>query len=114
MILRCRLLKVVFLALLLTFLVPTIALPIQVEITDISDDKYFEVVHNELQKAEESIYVAMYEIFVYSHNKTSPPYILLKDLIDAHNRGVEVKVFLDRSYKYNPETKRWEKQGYFD
>lgn len=78
------------------------------EIEDISDSKYLPSVHQALQNAQESIYVAMYGILVYPHNKTSPPYILLQDLIDAHNRGVKVKVFLDRSYKYNPERKRRE------
>lgn len=70
------------------------------EIQDISG-RYFDAVHAELQEAKESIWAAIYEIRVYADSKASKPYVLLEDLVDAHKRGVEVKVFLDRSYRYS-------------
>jgi len=60
----------------------------------ILNDEYFEVAHNQIQKAEESIYLIAYLFLVYDY-KDAYSNRLLKDLIDAHKRGVEVHVILD-------------------
>jgi len=68
------------------------------EVEDISD-RYFDAVHAELKGATQSVWVAMYEIRVYEGNKANKAYVLLQNLVDAHERGVDVQVFLDRSYR---------------
>ncbi|MDP2943907.1 MAG: phospholipase D-like domain-containing protein [Candidatus Omnitrophota bacterium] len=71
-----------------------------VDIADISDNKYFDVVNQELKEAKKSIYVAMYSIYIDPSNPQSPPSLLLQDLIDAKNRGLTVKVYLDKSIPF--------------
>ena len=71
-----------------------------VDITDISDNKYFAAVAQELKDAEKSIYVAMYSIYIDPSNPQSPPSLLLQNLIDAKNRGLIVKVYLDKSIPF--------------
>ena len=95
-----RLLKIVFSFLLVAFLCPAVAYSVPADVTDISDNKYFGVVHSSLEKAKDSIYVSLYGIIVSEHDKLSLPYLLLQDLINAHKRGVRVVVRLDRSYDY--------------
>ncbi len=56
---------------------------------------YFHTVHNAIQQAEESIYVAMYIIHVKLEPTDNPASILIENLINAQKRGVYVKVILD-------------------
>ena len=93
-------LKITFLFLLAALLCPSFSYAVPADVTDISDNKYFDVVHSSLEKAKDSIYVSLYGIIVGEHDKLSLPYILLQDLINAHKRGVKVIVRLDRSYDY--------------
>jgi phosphatidylserine/phosphatidylglycerophosphate/cardiolipin synthase-like enzyme len=60
----------------------------------ILNDEYFEVAHREIQDAKESIYLIAYLFLVYDYEDAYSNR-LLKDLIEAHKRGVEVKVILD-------------------
>ena len=60
----------------------------------ILNDEYFEVAHSQIQKAEESIYLIAYLFLVYDYQDAYSNR-LLKDLIEAHKRGVEVHVILD-------------------
>ena len=54
-------------------------------------------VHQALRNAKKSIVVSMYVISVYPNTReTSPTFILLQDLIDAHERGVRVRVILGK------------------
>jgi phosphatidylserine/phosphatidylglycerophosphate/cardiolipin synthase-like enzyme len=99
--LKNRLLKIVFFFLLVILLCPEpIAYSVPADVTDISDNKYFEVVHSSLEKARDSIYVSLYGVIVSKHDKLSLPYLLLQDLINAHKREVRVVVRLDKSYDY--------------
>jgi len=83
---------------LLLFLAPSFALT--VDITDISDNKYFAAVSQELKEAKKSIYVAMYSIYIDPSNPQSPQSLLVQELIDAKNRGLIVKVYLDKSMPF--------------
>ena len=76
------------------------AFALTVDITDISDDKYFAVVNQELKEAKKSIYVAIYTIAIDSSDPLSPQNILLQNLIDAKKRGLDVKVYLDKSIPF--------------
>jgi phosphatidylserine/phosphatidylglycerophosphate/cardiolipin synthase-like enzyme len=78
------------------FSLPVLALPTQ-DVELITDREYFQVVHQALKKATQSIQVMMYKIGYYEKYPDSPSNILIKDLIDASGRGVEVKVILDIS-----------------
>lgn len=83
----------------------TVALAgVEAEVRDISSGKYFDAVHLSFQNAENSIYVAMFEIRIYPDRKSGPHYRLLQDLVAAHKRGVKVKVYLDRSESIDPDT----------
>ena len=77
---------------------------VEAEVRDISGGKYFDAVHLAFQNAENSIYVAMYDIRVYPDRKSGPHYRLLLDLVAAHKRGVKVKVYLDRSESTDQHT----------
>ena len=77
------------------FTKPGFCLP--ADVTDISDNKYFTAVHQELARAEKSVTVAMYLISTNLFTPESLQNILLNDLIAAKQRGLTVKVYLDKS-----------------
>lgn len=96
--------RIICFLLLASLLYPAIAYSTPAEVIDISDNKYFDAVHSNLAKAEESIYVSLFGITATGHDKLSLPYLLLQDLIAAHKRGVKVVVRLNRSYDYIDRT----------
>ena len=75
---------------------PVFALPAQ-DVEVITDREYFQVVHRTLGEANHSIQLMMYTIGYYEKYPDSPSNTLIKDLIEAKQRGVEVKVILDVS-----------------
>jgi len=78
------------------FSLPVFALPCQ-NVEVITDREYFQVVHRTLREACHSIQLMMYTIGYYKKYPDSPSNILIKDLTEAKQRGVEVKVILDVS-----------------
>lgn len=60
----------------------------------ILNDEYFQVAHREIQNAEESIYLIAYLFLLYDYQDAYSNR-LLKDLIEARNRGVDVRVILE-------------------
>jgi len=72
---------------------------LQVTVTaqDISNRLYFDAVLGEINKAQDSIYVAMYSMYIRLGELDNPAYKLVEALIAAQNRGVAVKVYLDAS-----------------
>lgn len=84
-----------FLCLFLAIISRAFCLP--ADVTDISDNKYFEAAHRELARAEKSIIVAMYLISTNLFTPDSLQNILLNDLIAAKKRGLTVRVYLDKS-----------------
>ncbi|MEM3093007.1 MAG: phospholipase D-like domain-containing protein, partial [Candidatus Nitrosocaldus sp.] len=64
-------------------------------------DGYFETVLNHLQRAKQSISILMFQIGPYNSDPTYKPGQLLRALVDAKNRGVDVKVIVDGDYDGN-------------
>jgi hypothetical protein len=56
---------------------------------------YFQTTQRAIQEAKESIYIAMYLINVEPAPTDNPASILLEGLINAHKRGISVKLILD-------------------
>lgn len=95
-----RILKIICFCLLASLPCPVKAYSVPADVTDISDNKYFDAVHSNLAKAKESVYVSLFGITAAKNDKLSLPYLLLQDLIAAHKRGVRVAVRLNRNYDY--------------
>ncbi len=76
--------KIIYFFLLVSLLCPAIAYSVPADVTDISDNKYFDAVHNSLSNAKDSIYVSIFLIIANERDKLSLPYLLVQDLIDAH------------------------------
>ena len=91
--------KLKFLYLAIVFIVffslPVFALPAQ-DVEVVINKEYFPVVHEALKKATTSIQLMMFEAAYYEEYPHSPSNILIKDLLDAKRRGVEVEVILER------------------
>lgn len=60
----------------------------------ILNDDYFQVAHREIQNAKESIYLIAYLFLVYDYPDAYSNRIL-RDLISAQERGIDVHVILD-------------------
>ena len=67
---------------------------VSVDAVDISNRKYYDAVIQELNTAQDSIYAAMYSMYLRD-NADSATYKLITALCEAHKRGVAVKVYLD-------------------
>lgn len=73
---------------------PLLALPAE-DVEIIQNREYFPTLHQALQEARESIRVIMFEACYYEEYPDSPSNILIRDLIEAHRRGVKVEVILE-------------------
>lgn len=71
------------------------ALPAE-DVQIINNRDYFQGVHRLLQDARQSIYIIMFSMHYYDRYPDSPSNVLLRDLIDAKKKGVEVKVILEQ------------------
>ena len=80
-----------------------------VDATDISGRSYGESVLKELEAAKEEIYVAMYSMYVRYGEEDNPAYKLADALMKARERGVYVRVYLDKSALSGNNTKRLNK-----
>ena len=78
-----------------------IALPADVE--NIPPTQYSQTALSEISKAKESIYVVMYLASFDPTEPNSQVSQLLKGLLDAKNRGVQVKVILDQNLDFTDE-----------
>lgn len=67
------------------------------QVADISDGKYYPAVKKAIEEAKSDIHMVMYLVSLDPYDKSSPVYELVNALIDAHKRGVKVKVILDQS-----------------
>jgi phosphatidylserine/phosphatidylglycerophosphate/cardiolipin synthase-like enzyme len=65
-------------------------------VTPIGSGQYYDRVYPIIDEAEARIYVVMYQV-VWSSQTSNKINKLISKLIDAHSRGVEVKVFLEDS-----------------
>ena len=92
------------------FSLPVFALPCQ-DVEVVTDREYFQVVHRTLREARHSIQLMMYTIGYYEKYPEGPSNILIRDLIEAKQRGVEVRVILDVSDWNQKVTRRNENTG---
>ncbi|RLI94582.1 MAG: phospholipase [Candidatus Altiarchaeales archaeon] len=70
-------------------------------IIPISDRGFFPEVHEILKNANKSIHIVAFELKYYSRYKDSKMNTLVNDLINARNRGVDVKIIIDEYSKRN-------------
>lgn len=73
----------------------------QAEVEDISGERYFPAVKQALSRAEESIYMVMYNVGLRPYDEESSIYQLVAELIAAHKRGVNVAVILDQNIGFS-------------
>ncbi len=71
--------------------------PSESNIQVITDREYYDTLHKILSEAKETIHITNFELKYYfsEQYKDSNVNQLVQDLIDAHNRGVEVKYVVD-------------------
>lgn len=85
--------------------------PYQAVVEDISGDKYFPAVKEALKNAKSSIYMVMYFAGFNPNDKESQIYALAEELVNAHKRGVKLKVILDQGIDFSGGKRdvwRWE------
>ena len=70
----------------------------------ITADKYFETALTEINSAKVSIYLVMYLVSVSPNQPEAQPSQLLKALVKAKDRGVNVKVILDQSINFESDS----------
>jgi HKD family nuclease len=80
----------------------------------IDHDKYFSTTHKILQSAKSSITMVMYYVSLQNTTGDSQVLQLVNDLIDAHNRGIKVKVILDRTMNFRDDDEDVESIGSAD
>lgn len=69
------------------------------EVEVIVDRQYAQVVGEAFASARSSIRVMMFEAHYYEKHRNSPTNLLIRELIAAEQRGVDVKVILERREK---------------
>jgi HKD family nuclease len=84
----------------------------QATVEDLSSDKYLHKVKDALKNAKESIFMVMYFTNFDPKVKKSPVNELVEELINAHKRGVKVKVILDQNIDFTiwNEGDKWQKE----
>ena len=85
-----------FLVLLMFMLANLFALPAK-DVEIITNRDYFPSVYKLLEDAQKSIYIFMFEARIYPDYPNDVNEKLLNALINAHERGVDVKIILDAS-----------------
>ncbi len=73
----------------------------EAEILPLSNRGYFPAVHRALQEADKSIHIATFELKYYEEYPDSLENTIIKDIIEAKKRGVEVKIIVDEYSKSN-------------
>lgn len=71
------------------------------QVVPVSDRGYFPVVHDVFRKAERSIHIAAFELKYYVNYPDSLQNTLIEDLVEAHERGVDVRIIVDEYSKEN-------------
>jgi len=73
----------------------------RISVIPITDRMYFTQVHDILKNSKKSIHMVAFEIKYYPTYPNSSENMLIRDMIDAKKRGVDVKILLDESLKEN-------------
>ena len=106
---RILLTPLLFLLLSTLYVSRAISLPAE-DVQLITDTQYFQVAQKMIRESKESIRVMMFEMGYYEDHPNTPSNLLVKDLIEAKKRGVQVEVVLevregeDRTTKRNRHT----------
>ena len=92
---------------------PARAFCYQGDVEDISGSKYSPAVKKAISEASESIYVVMFKVGLRPYDKNSSVYRLVEELVNAHKRGVDVKVVLDQNIPFigKEDVDDWEIEG---
>jgi len=80
---------------------PSILCVNKASVVPISDRGYFPAVHRELQNAQHSIHIVAFELKYYEDYPDSNQNKIVEALVDAHERGVDVRVIVDEYSKEN-------------
>jgi len=83
------------------------------EVENIPPERYLEVTLNEIQQAESSIHLYMYLIALPPNRLSSKVHDLVDALVEAKERGVDVRVVLDRNIDWTEESnlRFWDAAG---
>lgn len=65
------------------------------DVTPVTDRAYFDAAHRIISEAGKSVHIVAYELNYYGQYPQSSQSRLVRDLLYARERGVDVKVFLD-------------------
>lgn len=65
------------------------------QITPVFNRDYFAEAHRALQNSKSSIHMVLFELKYYDKYPNSTATLLVRDLIEAKNRGVDVKIIVD-------------------
>ena len=87
--------------------------PYQVSVEDLSGDKYFPRVRDALRNARKSIYMVMYFVNFDPKSRKFPVTELVEEVVNAHKRGVKVRVILDQNISFaewKGRSGKWEKE----
>ena len=76
---------------------PAYALPAQ-DVRLINNRDYFKVVNKLIEEADNSISVIMFSVYFYQKHPSSYSNLLIRSLIEAKKRGVEVGVILEKDF----------------
>lgn len=85
-------------------LISTTSHAYQVEAENIPSQNYFETTHDAIKNAKSSILLVMYLISISPTQPDSEPNKLVNALIEAKDRGVNVRVILDQNIDFESET----------
>ncbi|MFH1441375.1 MAG: phospholipase D-like domain-containing protein [Candidatus Omnitrophota bacterium] len=85
----------------------------QAVVEDISGRKYYPAAQKAIQQAKDSIYMVMYQVSLRPYNTKTQVYDLADELVNAHKRGVKVKVILDENINFAGEksVNKWVAEG---
>ena len=78
----------------------------QAEVEKIPSGSYFETALHEIQQAKSTIHLTMYVVVLPPKKPGSQVHRLLEALVQARERGVEVKVLLDQNLRWDDEGNR--------
>ena len=70
-------------------------------VVPIADRGYFPAVHRELERAQQSIHIVAFEMKYYEDYQDSNQNRIVEALVDAHERGVDVRIIVDEYSKEN-------------
>jgi phosphatidylserine/phosphatidylglycerophosphate/cardiolipin synthase-like enzyme len=77
----------------------------------VTDGDYFQTAMKMIQEAKNSIRIIMFEMAYYDDHASTPSNLLIKELMAARKRGVNVEVILDVREKEDRTTKRNRRTG---